>query len=83
MRDISDHSSVNLKLHLDTRSKMTTWRLNVSMLTSPEFKEKIKKELKTYLDYNDDGNVNPVMLWDTAKAVLRETETANRTGTTT
>lgn len=41
------------------------------MLNNPEFKEKIKKELKTYLDYNDNGSVNPVMLWDAAKAVLR------------
>ena len=70
-RDISDHSSVHLKSHLDTRPKMTMWRLNVSMLNSPEFKEKIKKELRTYLDDNDDGNVNPVILWDAAKAVLR------------
>ena len=70
-RDISDHSSVHLKLHLDTRPKVTTWRLNVSMLNNPEFKEKIKIELKTYLEDNDDGNVNPVMLWDAAKAVLR------------
>ena len=40
------------------------------MLNSPEFKEKMKKELRTYLDENDDGNVNPVILWDAAKAVL-------------
>lgn len=67
-RDISDHSSVHLKLHLDTRPKMTTWRLNVSMLNSPVFKGNIKKELKTYLDYNDDGNVNPMMLWDSKQS---------------
>ncbi len=70
-RDISDHSSVHLKLHLDTRPKIATWRLNVGMLNSLEFKEKIKKELKTYLEDNDDCNVNLVMLWDAAKAVLR------------
>lgn len=50
---------------------MTTWRLNVSILNNPQFKEKIKKELKTYLEDNDNGNVNPVILWDAAKAVLR------------
>ena len=40
------------------------------MLYTLEFKGKIKKELKTYLEDNDRGNVNPVMLWDAAKAVL-------------
>lgn len=58
-RDISDHCSVYLKSHLDTRPKVTTWRFNVSMLNSPEFKGKIKNELKIYLEDNDDGNVNP------------------------
>lgn len=70
-RDISDHSTVHLKLHLDSRPKTTMWRLNVSMLNNSGFQERIKKELKTYLEDNDDGNVNPVMLWDAAKAVLR------------
>ena len=41
------------------------------MLYTLEFKGKIKKELKTYLEDNDDSNVKPVMLWDTAKAVLQ------------
>ena len=40
------------------------------MLNSSEFKGNIKKEIKPYLDDNYDGNVNPVMLWDAAKAVL-------------
>lgn len=31
----------------------------------------IKKELQTYLENNDDGQVNPGTLWDAAKAVLR------------
>lgn len=70
-RYLSDHSTVYLKLHLDSRPKMTTWRLNISMLNNPGSKEKIKNELKTYLADNDDGNVNPVILWDAAKAVLR------------
>lgn len=42
------------------------WRY-ISMLNNPGFKERIKNELKVYLEDSDDGNVNPVMLWDAAK----------------
>ena len=31
------------------------------MLNNPEFKGKTTKEFKTYLDDNDNGNVNPVV----------------------
>ncbi len=40
-RDLSDHSTVYLKLHLDSRPKSTIWRLNVGMLNDPEFKERM------------------------------------------
>lgn len=39
------------------------------MLNNPAFKQKITEHLRTYLD-NNDGSVNPVILWDAAKAVL-------------
>ncbi len=70
-RDLSDHSTVYLKLHLDSRPKSTTWRLNVSMLNNSGFKERMKNDLQAYLEVNDNESVNPVILWDTAKAVLR------------
>lgn len=70
-RVLSDHSSVYLKLHLTSRPKSTAWRLNISMLNSPGFKQRMKVELQTYLEVNDNGSVNPVILWDAAKAVLR------------
>lgn len=38
-RDLSDHSTVHLKLHLDSRHKITQWRLNISMLNNPGFKK--------------------------------------------
>lgn len=41
------------------------------MLNNSGFKEIIKKQLQTYLENNDDGQVNPGTLWDAAKAVLR------------
>lgn len=48
-RDLSDHSTVYLGLHLDSRPKLTTWRLNVSMLNNAEFKGKRKNQLQAYL----------------------------------
>lgn len=70
-RDLSDHSSVYLKLHMDSKCKNTLWRLNTSLLNDPVFKTTIKGELQTYLENNNNGQVNPVTLWDAAKAVLR------------
>lgn len=37
-RDLSDHSSVYLKLHVDSKCKNTLWRLNTSLLNDPGFK---------------------------------------------
>lgn len=39
-RNISDHSPVYLKLHLDSEYKTTTWRLIISLLNNPWFKNK-------------------------------------------
>ena len=33
--------------------------------------EEIKREIKTFLETNDNGNMTTQNLWDTAKAVLR------------
>lgn len=70
-RDLSDHSTIHLKMHLESSHKITSWRLNVSLLNNPAFKQRMKEHLQTYLDNNDDGSVNPAILWDAAKSVLR------------
>lgn len=57
-------------MHLESCYKKTLWRLNVSLLNNPAFKQKITEHLRTYLE-NNDGSVNPAILWDAAKAVLR------------
>ena len=49
-RDISDHSSLNLKLQLDRRPKTTLWRLNTSLLNRNTFKTEMTEELKAYLE---------------------------------
>lgn len=70
-RDLSDHSGLYLKLHLDNSPKKTVWRLNTGMLNSATFRATMAEELKTFLEHNDNGEVSPAILWDTAKAFLR------------
>ena len=70
-RGLSDHSAVYLRVHLDSRPKKTTWRLNTSLLNNTAFINQIKTEIKDYLEVNDNEEVNPNILWDTLKAVIR------------
>ena len=71
VRDVSDHSGVYLKLHLEVQPKNTIWRLNTTLLNDNQFEEFIKKETKDYAEFNSDTEVSPSILWDAAKAVLR------------
>lgn len=71
VRDVSDHSGVYLKLHLDVQPKNTIWRLNTTLLNDKQFENFIKKETRDYAEFNSDTEVSPSILWDAAKAVLR------------
>ena len=42
------------------------------LLNNQEITEEIKKEIKKYLETNDNENTMIQNLWDAAKAVLRE-----------
>ena len=52
--------------------KPTTWRLNNVLLKNQWVNEEIKKEIKKYLETNDNEDTTTQNLWDAAKAVLRE-----------
>ena len=45
------------------------WRLNNMLLNNQQISEKIKKEIKKYLDINEKENMMIQNLWDTEKAV--------------
>lgn len=69
--DLSDHNAVYLQIHLNARKKQTIWRLNVGILNNKEIVEDMKKEIRQYVDENNDGEVQPTMVWDALKAVVR------------
>ena len=46
-------------------------RLNNTLLNNKEVTEEIRKEIKRFLETNDNENTMTQNLWDSAKAVLR------------
>ena len=63
-----------MRLDINYRKKSVrntnTWRLNSTLLNNQEATEEIK-EIKKYLETNDNENMMTQNLWDAAKAVLR------------
>ena len=48
-----------------------TWRLNNTFLHNQQITEEIRREIKKFLETNDNENMTTQNLWDAAKAVLR------------
>ena len=54
-----------------TVRKTSTRRLNNTFLNNQQVTEEIKREIKKFLETNDNENMTTQNLWDVAKAVLR------------
>ena len=54
-----------------TLRNTNTWRLNNMFLNNQQVTEEIKREIKTFLETNDNENMTTQNLWYAAKAVLR------------
>ena len=52
------------------------WRLSNTFLNNQQVTEEIKREIKNFLETNDNENMTTQNLWDAAKAVLRGKFTA-------
>uniref|UniRef100_A0A3Q3B6N5 Reverse transcriptase domain-containing protein n=1 Tax=Kryptolebias marmoratus TaxID=37003 RepID=A0A3Q3B6N5_KRYMA len=69
--DISDHNIIYLSIGLSNRPRSTLWRLNIGILNNEATTKEIRKEITECVKDNNNGQVNPTLVWDTVKAVMR------------
>ena len=69
----SKHNSLRLEINYkkETAKKHKHVGLNNTLLNNKWITDKIKEEIKKYLEKNENKNMIIQNLWDTAKAVLR------------
>ena len=68
----SDHKVLKLETNLKEKNSKhsNSWRLNSILLNNEWVNNEIKKEIKKFLDTNENRHTTVQNLWDTAKAVL-------------
>ena len=71
----SDHNAMRLDINYKKKTvrNTNTWRLNNSFLNNQQVTEEIKREIKKFLETNDNKNMTTKNLREAEKAVLRGT----------
>ena len=62
---------VDINYKKKTVRQTNTWRLNNLFLNNQQVTEEIKREIKKFLERNDNENTTTQNLWNATKAVLR------------
>jgi hypothetical protein len=70
---LSDHDELELIFNhnINNRKPTFTWKLNNTLLNDTLVKEEIEKEIKDFLEFNENEATTYPNLWDTMKAFLR------------
>ena len=62
---------MRLDINYKKKGVRNTWKLNNTCLNNQQVAEEIKREIKKFLETNDNENMTTQNLWDALKAVLR------------
>ena len=65
------HYGLRLIFNSNKKKPKYTWKLSNALLNDNFVKEKIKKEIEDFLEFNDNEDTTYPNLWYTMKAVLR------------
>ena len=57
--------------HKNTEKHAKMWKLKTMLLNNEWVNNKIKEEIKRYIETNENENTTIQNLWDTGKAILR------------
>ena len=67
---LSDHNAMRLDVNYKKKTTVinrNTWTLNYTFLNNQQVTEVIKREIKNFLETNDNENTTNQNLWDAAK----------------